>query len=85
MQSSKYCDLIVWRKAMDLAIATYRYSEKFPQEERFGLTTQLRNAGVSVPSNIAEGHGQLTTKIYIRHLGVARGSLADVSVRNTYL
>ena len=62
MQVKKYSDLIVWQKAMDLAIAIYRYTERFPGEERYGLTAQLRGEGVSVPSNIAEGHGQITTK-----------------------
>jgi four helix bundle protein len=77
----KYSDLIVWQKAMDLAVAIYRYSEKFQKEERYGLTAQLRAAGVSVPSNIAEGYGQITTKNYARHIGIARGSLYEAETQ----
>jgi 23S rRNA-intervening sequence protein len=52
-----YRDLRVWQKAMELVVAVYQYSNKFPKEELYGLTSQLRRAAVSVPSNIAEGKG----------------------------
>jgi four helix bundle protein len=57
-----YKDLVVWRKAMELVTATYRASAKFPKDELFGLTSQLRGAAISIPSNIAEGQGRLSEK-----------------------
>jgi four helix bundle protein len=53
-----YRDLLAWQKAMDLVTAVYRASARFPQDEIYGLTSQLRRAAVSVPSNIAEGQGR---------------------------
>jgi len=53
-----YQDLVAWQKAMDLVTKIYRVSHKFPREETFGLTSQLRRGAVSVPSNIAEGQGR---------------------------
>ena len=57
-----YKDLVAWQKAMDLVTATYRASSRFPKDELFGLTSQLRRAAVSIPSNIAEGQGRLSEK-----------------------
>jgi four helix bundle protein len=70
-------DLIVWQKAMDLCCQVYEISTLFPDSERFGLTSQLRRACVSVPSNIAEGYGRGRTQDYLRYLDVARGSLYE--------
>ncbi len=67
-----YRDLRVWQQAMDLAEATYRATEQFPEEERYGLVTQLRRATVSVASNIAEGHAR-STGDYLRHLLISNG------------
>jgi four helix bundle protein len=67
-------ELVVWQRAMQLTIATYRLTQKFPREEIYGLTSQIRRAAVSVPSNIAEGHGRLTGGEYRQFLGIARGS-----------
>ena len=53
-----YKDLIAWQKGMDLVVAVYRVSARFPAEERFGLTSQVRKAAVSIPSNIAEGYSR---------------------------
>ena len=74
-------DLKVWRDAMDLVSEVYAISQHFPHEERFGLTSQLRRASISVPSNIAEGWGRNRTKEYIQHLRYASGSLREVETQ----
>jgi len=67
-------DLVVWQRGMQLTVAIYRLTREFPREELYGLTSQLRRSAVSVPSNIAEGHGRLNTREFRQFLGVARGS-----------
>ncbi len=71
--------LIVWQKALDLAIDVYRVSALFPGHERFGLTQQLRRAATSIPSNIAEGNGRGHLREYVHFLYVANGSLRELS------
>ena len=73
-----YRDLIIWQKSMKLVTEIYGYTKTFPQEEMYGLTSQLRRSTVSIPANIAEGHGRNTTKDYIRFLYIANGSLFEV-------
>ena len=72
-----YRDLEAWKRAIALVVEAYRVSEQFPRHERFGLTSQLRRAAVSVPSNIAEGHSRRTRQAYINHLNIALGSLSE--------
>jgi len=60
-----YKELKVWQKAYHLCIEIYKITKDFPKEERYGLTSQIRRASVSVPSNIAEGYGRKTTREYI--------------------
>ena len=67
-------DLIVWQKGIQLTLSVYQLSKAFPREEIYGLTSQLRRAAVSIPSNIAEGSGRLNTAEYRQFLGVARAS-----------
>lgn len=67
-------DLKVWNKAMDVAVETYKLSAQFPQEEKYGLTSQIRKSAVSVPSNIAEGAGRNNPKEFRNFLGIANGS-----------
>jgi four helix bundle protein len=74
-----YRDLAVWQKGMDIALAVYKITKSFPDDERFGLTSQLRRAAVSVPANIAEGHARSTTKDYLRFVSIAIGSLAETA------
>ena len=74
-------ELVVWQKALGLVKEIYRVTQEFPKEELFGLTSQLRRAAVSVPSNIAEGQGRLTEKEFRQYLGNARGSLAEVETQ----
>lgn len=74
-------ELIVWQKAMEMVTEIYRATQTFPSDERFGLTSQLRRAAVSVPSNIAEGQGRLTKGEFRQFLGNAKGSLAEVETQ----
>jgi four helix bundle protein len=76
-----YRDLIVWQKAMELARQIYLLSQGLPKNEAYGLLTQMRRAAVSVPSNIAEGHGRLTDSQFRHFLGNARGSLYEVQTQ----
>ncbi len=76
-----YKELKVWQKSFALCADIYRISTRFPSDERFGLTSQLRRAAVSIPSNIAEGYARDTTRDYIRFLWVANGSLAEVETQ----
>jgi four helix bundle protein len=73
-----YRDLTVWQKAVDLVTDAYRLSATFPKSEDFGLRSQVRRAAVSVPANIAEGHGRTGIGEYLHHLSIAHGSLAEL-------
>ena len=75
IQSHK--DLVVWQKAMDLAVEVYRLTGGFPRSEAFRLTDQLTRAVASVPANIAEGSARATPKDYAHFLAIARGSLTE--------
>ena len=70
--------LDVWRDAMDLVVAVYRFSSQFPESERFGLCSQIRRSAVSVPANIAEGAARRSRAEYLRFLSIARGSLSEL-------
>ena len=81
MKLKNYQDLIAWQKSMDLVEEVYRSSRDFPREEMYGLTSQIRRAAVSIPSNIAEGQGRRTTADFLRHLSIAYGSLREVETQ----
>ncbi len=68
-----YKELKVWQKSYQLCLEIYKITARFPKEERFGLTSQIRRAAVSVPSNIAEGYGRKTTADYEGHYCPPRG------------
>jgi four helix bundle protein len=74
-------DLIVWQRSIQLSVAIYRLTADFPRDEIYGLTSQLRRAGVSVASNIAEGYGRGSTGEYKQFLGMARGSNMEVQTQ----
>jgi four helix bundle protein len=71
----------VWRDAIALVESVYRWSSEFPESERFGLTSQVRRAAVSVPSNIAEGAARRSTGEYLHFLSIARGSLSELDTQ----
>ena len=78
-----YRDLEVWQVAMDLVEVVYRLTKTFPSDEKFGLTSQIRRAAVSIPSNIAEGWGRTHIKEYLHYLSIAKGSLMEVETQLT--
>jgi len=80
---STYADLDVWQTAMKLAVQIYRLTERFPKEERYGLTSQMWRAAVSVPSNIWEGKGRASDKELIQFLCHSRGSLFEIETQLT--
>jgi four helix bundle protein len=77
------CKLVVWEKAVQLCTATYLLTQKFPREEVYGLTNQLRRASVSIPSNIAEGYGRGTREQYKQFLSIAFGSYMELQTQLT--
>ena len=81
MRIQTYRQLKVWRIAVELTLEVYRITETFPLSERFGLTSQLRRAAVSVATNIAEGHARSTRGEFRNFLSVARGSATEVEVQ----
>ena len=79
--SESFRDLQVWQRSIQMSVAIYRLTAGFPKEELFGLTSQLRRAGVSVASNIAEGYGRNSSGEYKQFLGMARGSNSEVETQ----
>ncbi len=71
-------DLVVWKKAHNIVLITYKLLEKFPKEEKYRIIDQLVRAVVSIPTNISEGFGRYTNKDYIHFLIIARGSVSEV-------
>jgi four helix bundle protein len=76
-----YKDLKVWQLGIKIVEMTYLMSQKFPDDERFGLTSQIRRCSVSVPSNIAEGFGRGYSKHYVNFLKISRGSLFELETQ----
>ena len=83
MAWTHYRELIVWQKAMALADEVYALTRRLPKEEQFALSDQLRRAAVSVPSNIAEGHGRQTEKEFKQFLSIAKGSVYELETQIT--
>lgn len=78
---TSYKDLLVWQKAITLVKEVYLLTKKLPEDEKFGLTSQMRRCSVSIPSNIAEGWGRNATKSYVQFLRIARGSLLELETQ----
>jgi len=81
MPLRQYQELIGWKKSRVLVAEIYRHTQSFPKDELYGLTSQLRRAAVSMPSNIAEGQGRLTRGEFKQFLGHARGSAFEVETQ----
>ena len=81
MSLHSFRDLIVWQKSFKFAVEIYRTTARFPVEERYGLTAQLRRASVSIPSNISEGHGRATAGEFLNQLSAAHGSANEVQTQ----
>ncbi len=76
-----YKDLKVWQKSYQLCLKIYTITRDFPKQETYGLTSQIRRAAISIPSNIAEGYGRKTTPDYIRYLYIAYGSNCELETQ----
>lgn len=74
-------ELDVWKVSMDLVAEVYRATRSWPKEELYGLTSQIRRAAVSIPSNVAEGQGRNSTQEFLRFLGISYGSLMEVQTQ----
>jgi four helix bundle protein len=74
-------DLIVWQRSVALAVKIYQITRNYPREETYGLTSQLRRAAVSIPSNIAEGHGKGSRPSFASHIDIALGSAAELETQ----
>ena len=84
-QIRSYKDLKVWQEAMTLVEMTYKVARALPESERHGLRSQMTRAAVSVPANIAEGHGSNHRKVYLNHLSISRGSLMELETYMTLM
>lgn len=71
-------NLDAWKKAIEFVVAVYRQTELFPKDERFGLTSQIRRAAVSIPANIAEGAARSSDKEYLHFISIAQGSSSEL-------
>jgi len=80
---SSFKDLEIWQRSIGLVEEIYRITKSFPQEETYGLSSQLRRAAISIPSNIAEGFARASEKEYKQFLYVSLGSCAEVSTQIT--
>ena len=76
-----YRELKVWQLGVEISLAVYRLTDAFPRREIYGLTSQMRRAAVSIPSNFAEGHSRGQTKDFVRFLAISRGSLAELETQ----
>jgi four helix bundle protein len=81
MPVRNYRELFAWQKAFDLAIVLYKATDCFPTEEKYGLTSQIRKAAISIPSNIAEGEGRKSRAEFRHFLSIAHGSLREAETQ----
>ena len=76
-----YKDLLIWQKAFEIVISSYKLVKTFPQEELYALTSQIKRAAISIPSNIAEGYGRNTDKSFSHFIDISRGSLYELETQ----
>ncbi len=76
-----YKDLLIWQKGLQIVVSTYKLIESFPKEEMYALTSQIKRASVSIPSNIAEGYGRNTNKSFSHFVDISRGSLYELETQ----
>lgn len=82
MSGVKSCkDLLIWQKGIKIVVLVYKLTKDFPKDEIYALTSQLKRASVSIPSNIAEGFGRQTDKSFNHFLNIARGSLNEIETQ----
>jgi len=81
LKINSYKELVLWQRAVELTVEIYQVIRKLPKEEMYALASQMRRAAVSIPSNIAEGHGRNTTKEFIQFLYIARGSKSELETQ----
>lgn len=81
MPLRSYQELVAWQKSMAFVTDVYRCTQQFPKDEIYGLTSQIRRAAVSIPSNVAEGQGRLTRGEFKQFLGYAKGSVFEVETQ----
>lgn len=77
----KYTELSVWQASMELAHSVFALTAPFPVEQRFVLASQMQRSALSIPSNIAEGHGRKSTAAFLNHLSIAAGSLRELETQ----
>jgi four helix bundle protein len=80
-KTQSYKDLVVWQKSIALAKLVYVITTRFPNEEKFGLVSQMRRAVVSIPSNVGEGQARHTTKEFVQFISHAEGSVAELDTQ----
>ncbi len=78
---NNYRELIVWQKSMDLVLKVYELTLLFPKDEKYGLISQIQRSAVSIPSNISEGAGRNSNKEFRNFLGIANGSINELSTQ----
>ncbi len=81
MKIHNFKELVVWQKAMDLAVFAYQLTGYFPKEEKYGLISQIQRCAVSVPSNVAEGSGRVSKKEFQHFISIAMGSCFELETQ----
>lgn len=76
-----YKDLLIWQKGVEIVVSTYKLTKTFPQEELYALTSQIKRAAISIPSNIAEGYGRNSDKSFSHFIDISRGSLYELETQ----
>ncbi|HRN40854.1 MAG TPA: four helix bundle protein [Vicingus sp.] len=76
-----YKDLLIWQKGVEIVVSSYKLTKTFPQDELYALTSQIKRAAISIPSNIAEGYGRNTDKSFSHFIDISRGSLYELETQ----